>query len=128
MKERPKALICGMLEEDGKVLFLKREGGIELPSVFGSLGADPLSQMTEAFKKQSGIKAECGDVVIESRYELEAGLRIPCLVFSMKRLREGEPEPATVYSGFEWLTMDEARKRKPAPKGTWLKEPMVRIG
>ncbi len=130
--EKPKALVCGMLEEEGKALFLLRKesgkGGIEMPAVYGSLRADPVSQLAEAFKKQTGIKAEVGPVVIEGRHEHE-GSHIPCLVFRMLPLREGplEPDPASMYSGFVWLTMEEARLRPHAPKGGWLSEPMMRV-
>ena len=130
MNEQPKALVCGMLERDGRILFLKRKEeageGIELPAVYGSLRADPLSQLAEAFKKQTGIKAEVGPMAIESRHEHE-GAHIPCLVFLMKQLRDGEPDPATVYSGFEWLTLEDARMRRHANKGRWLSEPMLRV-
>jgi hypothetical protein len=128
----PKALICGMLENGGRALFLRRkepEGeGIEMPCVFGSLGADPLSQLAEAFKKQTGIKAEPVQVVIEGRHEHE-GTHIPCLVFSMRPLHGGppEPEPASAYCGFVWLSIEDAKLRRHAPKGRWLSEPMMRV-
>jgi hypothetical protein len=130
--DRPKALICGMLEHEGKALFLKRkeaEGeAIEMPSVFGILSADPISQLAEAFKKQTGIKADVGQVILESRHEYE-GVHIPCLVFKMNPLHVGpiEPEPAGTYSGFEWLALEDAKLRKHAPKGKWLSEPMMRV-
>lgn len=128
--ERPKALICGMLEKDGKALFLKRKGqdgeGIEMPSVFGTLSADPLSQLAEGFRKQAGIKAEPGQIIIEGRHEYE-GAHIPCLVFSMKPLREDEPEPGSAFSGFEWLSLEDAKMRRHSAKGKWLSEPMMRI-
>jgi len=128
--DQPKALICGMLERDGKTLFLKRkeEGGegIEMPSVYGSLRADPFSQLAEAFKKQNGLKAEVGPIVIEGRHEHENS-HIPCLVFSMRQIREGEPDPATAYSGFEWLSLEDAKLRRHASKGRWLSEPMMRV-
>jgi hypothetical protein len=130
--ERPKALICGMLEQGGKMLFLKRKEAdgeaIEMPSVFGVLSADPVSQLAEAFKKQTGINADVGQVILESRHEYE-GAHIPCLVFMMKPLHEGqiEPEPAGAYSGFEWLALEDARLRRHAPKGKWLSEPIMRV-
>ncbi|MFH0884637.1 MAG: hypothetical protein V1861_02925 [Candidatus Micrarchaeota archaeon] len=130
--ERPKALICGMLEQGGKALFLKRKEadgeGIEMPSVYGILSADPVSQLAEAFKKQTGIKADVGGVILESRHEYE-GAHIPCLVFKMNPLNEDllEPEPAGAYSGFEWLALEDARLRKHAPKGRWLSEPIMRV-
>ena len=130
--DRPKALICGMLEREGKALFLKRKlpdgEAIEMPSVFGILSADPVSQLAEGFRKQTGIKADVGQVVLESRHDFE-GVHIPCLVFRMTPLHEGgiEPEPASVYTGFEWLAIEDARIRKHAPKGRWLSEPIMRV-
>ncbi len=130
--ERPKALICGMLELEGKALFLKRKEagaeGIEMPSVYGTLGADPVSQLAEAFKKQTGIKADAGQVVLESRHEYE-GAHIPCLVFRMTPIDEGgiEPEPSGVYSGFVWLALEDAKLKRHAPKGKWLSEPIMRV-
>jgi hypothetical protein len=130
--ERPKALICGMLEHDGKALFLKRKEldgeSIEMPSVFGILSADPISQLAEAFKKQTGMHADVGPVVFESRHEYE-GVHIPCLVFRMSLLHpdQTEPEPAGVYSGFVWLALEDAKLRKHAPKGRWLSEPIMRV-
>jgi hypothetical protein len=130
--DRPKALICGMLEHEGKALFLKRKEldgeSIEMPSVFGILSADPISQLAEAFKKQTGIKADVGQVVFESRHEYE-GVHIPCLVFRMNPLDGGppEPEPSGPYSGYEWLALEDARLRNHAPKGRWLSEPIMRV-
>jgi hypothetical protein len=130
--ERPKALVCGMLEQGEKALFLKRKDGegesIEMPSVYGILSSDPVSQLAEAFKKQTGIKADVDRVILESRHEYE-GAHIPCLVFRMKPLQEGplEPEPGGAYSGFVWLALEDAKLRKHAPKGKWLSEPIMRV-
>ncbi|MEW6034989.1 MAG: hypothetical protein AB1529_00110 [Candidatus Micrarchaeota archaeon] len=127
---QPKALIVGMLERGGRALFLlRKEGhgtGIEMPCVYGSLSADPVSQLSEAFRKQAGIKAEAGRIVLEGRYEHE-GNHIPCLVLEMRQLRKEEPDPASAYAGFEWLTLDEAKLRKHSKKGSWLSEPIMRV-
>jgi len=130
LRERPqlpKALVCGLLEDEGRVLFLKQKDRhgterLELPHIF-NYGGDMISQLAEAFLKQTGIDAEAGDVVRESRHN--AGSRrkrrwIPCLAIRMsaKSKRANPPEP---YSGFKWLSLENAKKERLGRSTEWIR-------
>jgi hypothetical protein len=110
----PKAIICGMLEKDGKILFLEKDGKIELPWVYGSLRGDPISQMAEAYLKKTDVKVEAGLVVMEGKSE---GLTV--VVLQMEPQAEVNPEPAAGYS-VAWLTLEEAKKKPLARHFEWI--------
>lgn len=122
-----KALACGMLEDSGRTLFLKRfdEHGIErleLPCVLVPSGKDPVSLLVAAFKEQTGIDAELCDPLFERRYN--AGTRrrknfVPCLVFSFKA-KKATAKPSAAFSGFKWLSLDDAKKMKLSRNTEWL--------
>lgn len=130
LKERPqlpKALVCGMLEDGGRVLFLKRRDQhgverLELPWVYASEGSDPMSQLAESFKKQTGISAEVGEIVLEGRHNAGSRRRkrwIPCYVFKMSA-RERRADPGSGYSGFRWLSIKDAKKERLGRALEWL--------
>ncbi|MFH1222564.1 MAG: NUDIX hydrolase [Candidatus Micrarchaeota archaeon] len=123
-----KALACGILEDSGRVLFLKRfdEHGIErleLPSILVPSGKDPVSLLVAAFKEQTGIDAELCDLLFERRHN--AGTRrrknfVPCLVFSFKT-KKAVAKPATEFSGFKWLSVEDAKRSKLGRNSEWLR-------
>ncbi len=123
----PKALVCGMLEDKGRVLFLtfKDRHGIErleLPCVYSYPSSDPVSQLTEAFLKQSGIDAEVGEIVLEARHNAGSRRRkrwVPCYVFEVKA-KDRKADPGGGYAGFRWLSLKDAKKEKLGRKAEWL--------
>ncbi len=118
-KTIPKALACGMLEDNGRVLFLIRKDRhgterIELPciTIFGA--EDPVQKLTAEFRRQTGIDAEVCEIKMEKRYNAGSRKRkywVPCLVFSM-RAKQTKAVPAEEFSGFRWLSLEKAKKMK----------------
>jgi hypothetical protein len=131
----PRALVCGMLERDGKALFLKKRGAdgverIEMPWVFGTLAADPVGAMAEAFRKQTGVKVKAGGIAIEGKEDIGDEGRpdvVPVLVLRMIQAREEGPEPASGFSGFEWLDLAEAARKAPGRHARWLSGEWIRV-
>jgi len=110
----PKAIICGMLEKEGKILFLEKDGKIELPWVYGSLRGDPMSQMEEAYLKKTDVKVEAAQVVMEEKSE-ELTVHVLQMI-----PREGvNPDPSAGYSAV-WLTLEEAKKKPLAKHFEWI--------
>ncbi len=125
--EFPKALACGMLEDEGRVLFLSRkdEHGIErleLPWAYARPSTDPISQLAEVFLKQAGIDAEVGEIAFETRHN--AGSRrkkrwIPCYVFKITA-KSKKAEPGGGFTGYRWLSLKHAKKEKLGKKADWV--------
>jgi hypothetical protein len=123
----PKALACGILDDEGRVLFLGRtdERGIErieLPSVLVPSGRSPFAEIKTEFARQTGIDGQVHEIVLESRYN--AGTRqrkvwVPCLVFKVTA-RERRAKPSNEFSGFRWLPLDEAKKQRLGRNAAWL--------
>jgi hypothetical protein len=123
----PKALACGMLEDEGRVLFLVRtdERGVErleLPCVMVPSGRSPFAEIKTEFARQTGIDGQVHEIVLEGRHN--AGTRkrkiwVPCLVF-LVMARERRAKPANEFSGFKWLSLDEAKKQKLGRNAEWL--------
>ena len=126
-KTFPKALACGMLRDNERILFLMHKDAhgierIELPSIEVSEGEDPVQKLTEEFKRQTGIDAEIREIKMQKRYN--AGSRrkkhwIPCIIFSM-RAKNMNAKPSSEFSGFKWLTMEKAKTMKLARKAEWI--------
>lgn len=94
---------------------------IELPHVFAYSG-DTISQLTEAFKNQTGIDGEVDEVVIETKYNAGSRRRkkfIPCLVFRISA-KNRTAKPSSEFSGFKWLSLDNAKKEKLARTAEWI--------
>lgn len=128
LKERtlPKALVCGMLEDSGRILFLKqkdRQGieRIEMPCLLTYSG-DPVSQLTEAFREQTGIDGEIGEIAFETRHNAGSRRRkrfIPCLVFrASAKNRRARPAPG--FSGYKWLSLEDAKREKLGKNAKWI--------
>jgi len=126
-KAVPKALACGMLHDGGRVLFLLRKDvhgteRIELPctEIFGA--EDPVQKLALEFKRQTGIDAEVREIKMESRYNAGSRRkrrRVPCLVFGV-RAKNMRTKPSGEFSGFRWLSLEEAKKMKIGRKAEWL--------
>lgn len=128
MKSAPlvKALVCGLLEDDGRVLFLKKiENGlekIELPSIIVPSGRSEFAQIKEKFFLMTGIDGQVGDIIFQSTYN--AGTRkrknlVPCLVFRISA-RTKRAKPSEEFSGFVWLKISDVIKLKKTKKLEWL--------
>ncbi len=126
----PRALICGMLEKDGKALFLVKKGAdgtarIEMPWIYGTLAGDPVGALGEAFRKQTSVKVHAERIVMEGKEDIgEPGMPdiVPVLVFVVVADRSPmeEPYPAKGFDACIWLSMDEARQRPLGPHARWL--------
>lgn len=124
----PKALACGMLEDGGRILFLVRTDRngtekIELPSVLVPSGRSPFAEIKEAFGKQTGIADyEVQEVVLEARHNAgsrKRRMKVPVLVFKITaRVRTAKPAPE--FSGFRWLSLDDAKKRRRGRDFEWF--------
>ncbi len=123
----PKALACGMLEDEGRVLFLVRrdERGmerIEMPCVLVPSGRSPFAEIKAEFARQTGIDGQVHEIVLEGRHN--AGTRkrkswVPCIVFKVTA-RERRAKPSGEFSGFRWLSLDEAKKQRLGRNAEWL--------
>jgi len=123
----PKALACGMLEDEGRVLFLVRrdEHGIErieLPCVLVPSGRSPFAEIRSGFARQTGIDGQIHEIVLEARYNAGSRKRkawVPCLVFAVTA-RERRAKPSPEFAGFRWLSLEEAEKQKLGRNAGWL--------
>lgn len=133
----PKALACGMLEDGGRVLFLvrsERSGGghviqrLEMPCVLVPSGRSPYAEIKEAFPRMTGIDAEIGDIVIEGRHNAGSRKRrnwVPVLVFRVSaKNRFAKPSPE--FSGFKWLSLEDAKGQKLGRNAEWLRKSLRR--
>jgi len=129
LRERtfPKALACGMLRDNERILFLTHKDAhgierIELPSVEVLEEEDPVQKLTEEFKRQTGIDAEVREIKMQKRYNSGSRRKkhwIPCIIFSM-RAKNMNARPSSEFSGFKWLNMEKAKTMKLARKAEWL--------
>ncbi len=125
----PKALACGMLEDGGRVLFLVRRDAngierIEMPCVLVPSGRSPFADIREAFGRLTGI-ADCQvhGVALEGRFNTGSRRRrhlVPCLAFRVSaRNRAARPSPE--FSGFRWLSLDDALESRLGRNLEWLR-------
>ncbi|MEW6722189.1 MAG: NUDIX hydrolase [Candidatus Micrarchaeota archaeon] len=123
----PKALACAMLEDNGRVLFLVRkdERGterIEMPCVLVPSGRSPYAEIKEAFPRMTGIDAEIHEAVMEGRYNAGSRKRrqwVPCIVFKATA-RKMFAKPSAEFSGFRWLSLEDAGKQRLSRTAEWL--------
>ncbi len=124
----PKALACGMLEDGGRVLFLVRkdEAGterIEMPCVLVPSGRSPYAEINSEFRRQTGIDAQVHEAVMESRHNAGSRKRrsfVPVLVFKVTA-RERYAKPSGEFSGFRWLSLEDAMKQRISRNLEWLR-------
>ncbi|MBI5227404.1 hypothetical protein HY988_02335 [Candidatus Micrarchaeota archaeon] len=131
----PKALACGMLEDNTRILFLVRKDAqgiekIELANVLVYSGRNPLAELKLEFAKQTGIMdAQVGEIK-ETKTELRfnAGSRkrkewVPCLVFEVTA-RNRSAKPSSEFSGFKWLSIKDAKEMKLTKRSEWVRKMM----
>ena len=124
----PKALACGMLEDEGRVLFLIRKDPsgaerIEMPCVLVPSGRSPFAEINAEFRRQTGIDAQIHEVVLEGRHNAGSRKRrnqVPVMVFKVTA-RERRAKPSSEFSGFKWLGMDEALRQRLSRNAEWLR-------
>ncbi|MBI5035900.1 NUDIX hydrolase [Candidatus Micrarchaeota archaeon] len=124
----PTALLCALLEDNGRVLFLLQKDSkgnekLTLPGVLAG-NENPVALLKEAFSEQAGIDGEIHEVVMESRWNAGSRKRkrmIPCLVFKVTA-KSARCSPAKAFSGFKWLTLNEARTKPLDRKIEWLRQ------
>jgi hypothetical protein len=130
-KGTPRALICGMLEQGEKMLFLVRkdERGVErveMPCAFGTISAGFTRQLAEAFGKQTNVKAIPGNLRMEGRHNVGSASKpewVPVLVFEMTPQDWlVRPSPGSGIARCEWLTLMDAKSRQLTDNGMWLLE------
>lgn len=124
-----KALACGLLEDNGRFLFLKRidrygTERIELPCVLVYSGRSPVAEIKTEFARQTGLDAEMHEIIFEARHN--AGTRrrknwVPCMVFKFTA-KERKVKVSEEFSGFRWLSFDDAKKQKPARTLEWMRK------
>ncbi|MCI0503992.1 hypothetical protein L0Y65_04740 [Candidatus Micrarchaeota archaeon] len=124
-----KALACGMLEDGGRVLFLVRRDAngaerIEMPCVLVPSGRSPFADIKEAFGRLTGI-ADCQvhEAALEGRFNSGSRKRrfwVPVLAFRITA-RERRAKPAPEFSGFRWLSLEEALKQRISRNLEWLR-------
>lgn len=126
----PKALACGMLEDGGRILFLVRTGRngiekIELPCVLVRSGRSPFAEIKEMFGKLTGIADyEVHEIVLEARHNAGSRRRkswVPVLVFKVTA-RNRTAKPADEFSGFRWLSLEDAAKKRWGRNLEWLRK------
>lgn len=124
----PKALACGMLEDGGRVLFLvSRDAAgaerIEMPCVLVPSGRSPFAEISSEFRRQTGIDGQVHEVVMESRHNAGSRKRrsfVPVLVFKVTA-RERYAKPSAGFSGFRWLSLEDAMRQRLSRNAEWLR-------
>ena len=127
----PKALACGMLEDNGRIFFLVRQEGdgkgrieqIEMPCVLVLSGRSPFAEISEAFGRMTGIDAQIHEIVLEGRHNAGSRKRrfwVPCLVFKVTaKNRTAKPSPE--FSGFRWLSLEDAMNGRLSRNAEWIR-------
>lgn len=126
MQKMPKALVCALLEDNGRIFFLKKinhekKETYEIPC-FLHFSGDVSKQLSAEFLKQTGIDAEVLEIIIETRHN--AGSRkkkhwVPCLVFKM-RAKSMKAKISDEFSGYKWMSINEAKKLKLSRNCEWI--------
>lgn len=109
-----KTIICGMLEENENVFFLIKKNKLELPHIFATTKADPIGQLAEAFKKQTDIKVQVGEMIIQTKCKV-ASEEMSLIVFKMIKLGETKSHHEHI-----WLPLAKAKQKELAESTSWL--------
>lgn len=130
-----KALACGMLEDGGRVLFLVRKDAsgaerIEVPCVLVPSGRSPFAEIKDAFPKLTGIEdCQVHEIILEGRHNAGSRKRrnfVPVFVFKVTA-RNRTAKPPGEFSGFRWLSLDDAKKEKLGRNAEWLRKETKRV-
>lgn len=120
------ALACALIEDGGRVLFLKRKEGerelLELPCVLVEKGRNPVFELKEAVLAQTGIDAQVHEPVMEGRHNAGSRKRkkwIPALGFRVSA-KSMSARVGAGFSGVKWIPLEEAKKERIGRKAEWL--------
>ena len=131
-----KALACGMLEDNGRILFLVKTDAngaerIEMPCVLVHSGRSPHAEIKDAFPRLTGIEdCQVHEVIIEGRHNSGSRKRratVPVLVFKITA-RNRTAKPSNGFSGFKWLSFDDAKGQRLTRNAEWLRKEIRRVG
>ena len=113
----PAALVCGLLEDNGRALFLMRKNihgieTVEMPCLLLQKGDNPVAALSVAFRAQTGIDAQVHEILFEKRWN--AGSRkkraiIPALIFKVTA-KNASVRVSNGFSGYKWLFEKEMPK------------------
>ncbi len=114
--EIPKALVCGILEDGGRILFLLKRGRhcierLTLPCAPLFPGDNPVALLTEEFRFQTGIDAETGEMILEKRWNAGSRKRkrfVSVFIFEVSA-KNRQAKPSKEFSGFKWARLDDAK-------------------
>lgn len=121
------ALACAIIEDGGRVLFLKRIEGerelLELPCVLVEKGRNPVAELKEAVIRKTAIDAHVHEPVLEGKYN--AGSRkkkkwIPALGFRVSA-KNMSARVSPEFAGVKWISLEEAKKERLGRKAEWLR-------
>ena len=121
-------LVCGMLEDNGRIIFLIRKNingteQLELPCFETRGSVDFVSMLASEFRRQTAIDAEV--LGIKHKCEYNAGSRKkkryqPAIIFEVKA-KNKTARPNQEFSGFRWLSLENALNQRLGRKFEWLK-------
>lgn len=126
-EKMPVALVCGMLLDANRALFLakKDEKGnetIELPCVPIYAGENPAAAAVGALKEQAGIDAQAHEIIMRGKHNVGSRKRkeiVPVLVFRMGA-KNVPAKVSSAFCGYRWLEEKQAATRKFSRKCEWL--------
>ncbi len=127
--KKPGALVCGMLDDDGRVLFLIRRNDrgmeqLEMPCIETFSSVNVVDELATEFKRQTGIDGEVHEVAFQSRYNAGSRKRryfVPVLVFRVTA-KNRTAKPSNEFAGFRWFSLDNAKLQRLCRKLEWLKK------
>jgi hypothetical protein len=124
----PSALAAGLLEDNGRALFLLRTlpsgmQTVEMPCVLLLPGENPVARLGEEFRHQTGIDAQVHEILFEKRHNSGSRKRkiwIPALVFKVTA-KNASAKPSAEFSGYRWIASNDLPKYKLARNAEWLR-------
>jgi len=121
------ALACAVIEDGGRVLFLKRMEGerelLELPCVLVEKGRNPVAELKEWVMLKTSIDAQVHEPMMEGKHN--AGSRkkkkwIPALGFRINA-KNMSARVSPEFSGVKWISLEEAKKERLGRKAEWIR-------
>jgi len=121
------ALACAIIEDGGRVLFLKKmekeRESIELPCVLVEKGRNPVSELKEWVIRKTAIDAQVHEPVLEGKFN--AGSRkkkkwVPALGFRISA-KNMSARVSPEFSGVRWISLEEAKKERLGRKAEWIR-------
>ncbi|MFA5412466.1 MAG: hypothetical protein WC350_03935 [Candidatus Micrarchaeia archaeon] len=121
------ALACAIVEDGGRMLFLKRvekeREVLELPCVLVEKGMNPLSELKGAVLTQTGIDAQVHEPIMGGRHNVGSRKRkrwVPALGFRVSA-KNMSARVGAGFSGVKWISLEDAKKERLGRKSEWLR-------